>query len=196
MAAAAAEQSGDRRAGRDRRRLLPVRHERTADWQWADHELPACSPTTWPPCAPNSWRLRPQHPRTRALSPGANRRRSASTPTCGRPWTATSTTSAPPSTAGAPWPSVRQSEQRQRVRCSTGARIPRRWPRGGSRWAPALSWSRSAPHRRLAVTRAGTVRLPAPPTTVVDTVAAGDTFTAGFLTWLHNARPLGSTLSG
>lgn len=46
----------------------------------------------------------------------------------------------------------------------------------------------------LAVTSAGTVRLPAPPTTVVDTVAAGDTFTAGLLTWLHNAGALGGRL--
>lgn len=48
----------------------------------------------------------------------------------------------------------------------------------------------------LAVTRAGTVRLPAPPTTVVDTVAAGDTFTAGFLTSLHDAGALGGRLDG
>jgi fructokinase len=46
----------------------------------------------------------------------------------------------------------------------------------------------------LAVTADGTVRLPAPPTTVVDTVAAGDTFTAGLLTSLHNAGALGGRL--
>jgi fructokinase len=46
----------------------------------------------------------------------------------------------------------------------------------------------------LAVGRAGSVRLPAPPTTVVDTVAAGDTFTAGLLTSLHGAGLLGGRL--
>ena len=48
----------------------------------------------------------------------------------------------------------------------------------------------------LAVTSAGTLRLPAPPTTVVDTVAAGDTFTAGLLTSLHGAGALGGRLHG
>jgi fructokinase len=47
----------------------------------------------------------------------------------------------------------------------------------------------------VAVTRDGTVRLPAPPTTVVDTVAAGDTFTAGLLAHLHEAGLLGGRLS-
>jgi fructokinase len=47
----------------------------------------------------------------------------------------------------------------------------------------------------LAVTRDGTVQLPAPPTTVVDTVAAGDTFTAGLLAHLHDAGLLGGRLS-
>jgi fructokinase len=48
----------------------------------------------------------------------------------------------------------------------------------------------------LAVTRTGTVRLPAPPTVVVDTVAAGDTFTAGLLASLHGAGALGGRLDG
>jgi fructokinase len=46
----------------------------------------------------------------------------------------------------------------------------------------------------LAVTRNGTVRLPAPPTVVVDTVAAGDTFTAGLLASLDGAGALGGRL--
>jgi fructokinase len=46
----------------------------------------------------------------------------------------------------------------------------------------------------LAVSRTGTVRMPAPPTDVVDTVAAGDTFTAGLLTSLHRAGALGGRL--
>jgi fructokinase len=46
----------------------------------------------------------------------------------------------------------------------------------------------------LAVTSEGTVRLPAPPTVVVDTVAAGDTFTAGLLASLHKAGALGGRL--
>jgi fructokinase len=46
----------------------------------------------------------------------------------------------------------------------------------------------------LAVTRNGTVRLPAPATVVVDTVAAGDTFTAGLLASLHEAGALGGRL--
>jgi fructokinase len=46
----------------------------------------------------------------------------------------------------------------------------------------------------LAVTGEGTVRLPAPPTVVVDTVAAGDTFTAGLLASLHKAGALGGRL--
>ena len=48
----------------------------------------------------------------------------------------------------------------------------------------------------LAVTRAGSIRLPAPPTTVVDTVAAGDTFSAGLLASLHEAGALGGRLDG
>ncbi len=47
----------------------------------------------------------------------------------------------------------------------------------------------------IAATREGTVRLPAPPTTVVDTVAAGDTFTAGLLVHLHDAGLLGGRLT-
>jgi fructokinase len=47
----------------------------------------------------------------------------------------------------------------------------------------------------LAVTRDGTVRLPAPATVVVDTVAAGDTFTAGLLASLHEAGVLGGRLN-
>jgi fructokinase len=46
----------------------------------------------------------------------------------------------------------------------------------------------------LAVTARGTHRLPAPPTVVVDTVAAGDTFSAGFLASLHEAGALGGRL--
>jgi len=46
----------------------------------------------------------------------------------------------------------------------------------------------------LAVTASGTHRLPAPPTVVVDTVAAGDTFSAGFLASLHEAGALGGRL--
>lgn len=46
----------------------------------------------------------------------------------------------------------------------------------------------------LAVTGTGTFRLPAPPTIVVDTVAAGDTFSAGFLASLHEAGALGGRL--
>ena len=48
----------------------------------------------------------------------------------------------------------------------------------------------------LAVTAHGTVRLPAPPTVVVDTVAAGDTFTAGLLASLDGAAALGGRLDG
>ena len=48
----------------------------------------------------------------------------------------------------------------------------------------------------LAVSRHGTVRLPAPATVVVDTVAAGDTFTAGLLASLHGAGALGGRLDG
>lgn len=48
----------------------------------------------------------------------------------------------------------------------------------------------------LAVTASGTHRLPAPPTVVVDTVAAGDTFSAGFLASLHEAGALGGRLDG
>jgi fructokinase len=46
----------------------------------------------------------------------------------------------------------------------------------------------------LAVSAHGTTRLPAPPTRVVDTVAAGDTFTAGLLASLHDAGALGGRL--
>jgi fructokinase len=46
----------------------------------------------------------------------------------------------------------------------------------------------------LAVTRNSAVRLPAPPTVVVDTVAAGDTFTAGLLASLDGAGALGGRL--
>jgi len=46
----------------------------------------------------------------------------------------------------------------------------------------------------LAVTAKEVHRLPAPPTVVVDTVAAGDTFTAGLLTSLHRAGALGGRL--
>ncbi len=46
----------------------------------------------------------------------------------------------------------------------------------------------------LAVTSDAAVRLPAPPTTVVDTVGAGDTFTAGLLASLHRAGALGGRL--
>jgi fructokinase len=47
----------------------------------------------------------------------------------------------------------------------------------------------------LAVSRTGTIRLPAPPTVVVDTVAAGDTFTAGMLASLHFGGKLGGRLT-
>jgi fructokinase len=47
----------------------------------------------------------------------------------------------------------------------------------------------------LAVHADGVERLPAPATTVVDTVAAGDTFTAGLLTCLHDAGLLGGRLT-
>ena len=47
----------------------------------------------------------------------------------------------------------------------------------------------------LAVHAGGVSRLPAPPTTVVDTVAAGDTFTAGLLAHLHEAGLLGGRLA-
>ena len=46
----------------------------------------------------------------------------------------------------------------------------------------------------LALTADTVVRLPAPPTVVVDTVAAGDTFSAGFLASLHEAAALGGRL--
>lgn len=47
----------------------------------------------------------------------------------------------------------------------------------------------------LAVTRTASVRQPAPPTVVVDTVAAGDTFTAGMLASLHFGGKLGGRLT-
>lgn len=40
------------------------------------------------------------------------------------------------------------------------------------------------------------VRRPAVPVQVVDTVAAGDTFTAAMLAWLHAAGQLGGRLEG
>ncbi|HSD79257.1 MAG TPA: PfkB family carbohydrate kinase [Solirubrobacteraceae bacterium] len=43
----------------------------------------------------------------------------------------------------------------------------------------------------VAVTRAGDVAVPAPPTRVVDTIGAGDAFGGGFLAWWH-ARGLGA----
>ncbi len=66
----------------------------------------------------------------------------------------------------------------------------RRWQALG----PAVVIVTLGAHGALAVTRHGTIRLPAPPTGVVDTVAAGDTFTAGLLASLHRSGALGGRL--
>ena len=68
--------------------------------------------------------------------------------------------------------------------------VARRWHALG----PAIVVITLGAGGAVAVTSEGTIRLPAPPTTVVDTVAAGDTFTAGLLTSLHDAGLLGGRL--
>ena len=69
--------------------------------------------------------------------------------------------------------------------------VARRWQAMG----PAVAIVTLGGDGVVAASRAGVVRLPAPATTVVDTVAAGDTFTAGFLAALHDAGVLGGRLS-
>ncbi|MCU1675372.1 MAG: Fructokinase [Frankiales bacterium] len=68
--------------------------------------------------------------------------------------------------------------------------VARRWQSLG----PAIAVVTLGADGLVAVTSAGTLRLPAPATTVVDTVAAGDTFTAGMLASLHAAGVLGGRL--
>jgi fructokinase len=70
--------------------------------------------------------------------------------------------------------------------------VARRWVSAGAGTVVVTLGGEGA----LAVTASGVVSVPAPPTTVVDTVGAGDTFTAGFLAWLHRARLLGGRLGG
>ncbi|BEP12008.1 carbohydrate kinase [Acidothermaceae bacterium B102] len=68
--------------------------------------------------------------------------------------------------------------------------VARRWQALG----PAVVLITLGAGGALAVTATAVHRLPAPPTVVVDTVAAGDTFTAGLLTSLHGAGALGGRL--
>lgn len=70
--------------------------------------------------------------------------------------------------------------------------VARRWQSLG----PALVVVTLGAGGVLAVTREATVRLPAPSTTMVDTVGAGDTFGAGLLASLHDAGVLGGRLQG
>jgi fructokinase len=70
--------------------------------------------------------------------------------------------------------------------------VARRWARSG----PALVVITCAADGAFAVTGDTLVRRPARPAVVIDTVGAGDTFTAGLLEHLHTARRLGGRLPG
>ncbi|RJS45936.1 carbohydrate kinase family protein [Nocardioides cavernaquae] len=67
------------------------------------------------------------------------------------------------------------------------ADVARRWLRLG----PALVVVTLGPDGAYAAARGGAVQIPAPPTTVVDTIGAGDSFMAGLLVALFDAGLLG-----